>query len=46
MNGVFSIMSNPKTSWPGVACSVVWYVLRTAKAVAANTPYQGSSLSW
>ena len=45
MNEVFNIMSLPKTSWPGVDCSIVRYVLHTAKYVAANIPDQGSSLS-
>ena len=45
MNGVFNIMSRPKTSLSGVACSIVWYVIHTSKAVAANIPDQGSSLS-
>ena len=44
-NEVFSIMSRPKTSYPGVAFSVVWYMLRTEKAEAANIPDQGSYLS-
>ena len=45
MNGVFSIMSRPKTIWPGVACSLIWYVICTEKYVAANIPDQGSSSS-
>ena len=28
LNSVGRIMSRPNTSWPGVACSVVWHVLR------------------
>ena len=43
LNEVFNIMSRPKTNWPGVDYSVVWYVLRTAKDVAANISDQGSS---
>ena len=42
MNGVFNIMSRPKISWPGVAYSVLWYMLSTTKAVYANIPDQGS----
>ena len=45
MNGVFNIMSCPKTSCSGGSCRVVWYVLRAAKAVAANISDQGSSFS-
>ena len=45
MNGVFNIMRRLQNSWPGVACIVLWYVLRTAKDVAANIPDQGSSFS-
>ena len=41
MNGVFKIMSRPKTIWTGVAYSVIWYVLRTSKSVAASIPDQG-----
>ena len=44
MDGVFNIMSLPNTIWIGVACRVVWYVLRNAKDVAASIPDQGSSL--
>ena len=42
MNGVFNIMSRPKTSCPGVSCSVVWYEICTKKAISANIPDQGS----
>ena len=38
MNGVLSIISCPKTIWTGVVCNVIWYVLRTVKAVADNIP--------
>ena len=43
MNGVFKIVSCPKTIWAVVDCSVGWYVLRIAKAVASSIPDQGSS---
>ena len=43
MNGVFDIMSQTDTSWSGVACGVVLYITRTAKAVAARIPDQVSS---
>ena len=43
MNGVFSIVSPPKTSWTVVAFSVVWYMLCTSKSAATNIPDQGSS---
>ena len=34
-------MSLPKTSWPGMDCKVVCYVLRTTKCVADNIPDYG-----
>ena len=45
MNGVLTIMSRPKISWPDVGCNIVWYALHIAKYVTANIPNQGSSLS-
>ena len=45
MNDLFNIISCQKTTWLGVACRVLWYVLHTEKDVAANKPDQGSSLS-
>ena len=42
MNGVFNVVSHQKTSWPSMACSIVWYVLRTAKSVSDNITEQGS----
>ena len=45
MKGVFNIMSRPRTSWTGAACNVVWYVLCTAKSLAARILNQGTSLS-
>ena len=45
MNRLLSIMSRPNTNWYGLDCSVVWYVLPTAKYVAANISDQGSSSS-
>ena len=44
MRGVFNIMMRPSTSWPGMACNVVGYILRTSKALADIIPDQGSSL--
>ena len=38
MDGIFNIMSNPNTSWPGVDCNTVWCVLCTKKAVASSRP--------
>ena len=45
MNGVFNIMSSPKIRYPGVACSVLCYMLCTEKYVAANIPDQWSPSS-
>ena len=45
MKGWLSIKPCPKTSYPGVASSVLWYVLCTAKFVDANISDQGSSFS-
>ena len=45
MKGVFNIMSGPMTNWLGMAGIVLQYMIFTAKAVAANIPDQGSSLS-
>ena len=45
MNGVLNIMSRFKTNWYGMDCSVVWYMLITSKAVAANISDQGSCSS-
>ena len=45
MIGVFNIMLCTNKSLIGVACNVVWHRLRTARAVAAKIPDQGSSLS-
>ena len=42
--GVFKIMSRPNKSWPFMASNVVWYILLTAKSLAAIIPDQGSSL--
>ena len=44
INRVFNIMSSPNTSWPGVACSIMWYVLLITKDVAASIHYRGSNL--
>ena len=44
-NEVFTFMSHPKTIWPSMDYRLVWYVLHTAKSVAANISDQGSSLS-
>ena len=41
MKGSFNIMSCPNTSWPGMACKVVCYILITMKALAASIPEQG-----
>ena len=41
LNGVFNIISCPKTSWPGLDFSVVWYVNYATKAVADNILDQG-----
>ena len=40
-----SIVSYPKTNWPGFFCLVRWYVLRTMKAAAAKMPIHGSESS-
>ena len=45
MNGVFNIMKRHKASWIDVDFRIVWYMLRTAKVVAANIPDQGLSSS-
>ena len=45
MKGVFNIMPRPKTSWTGVDCNVVWYMLWVAKALASKIPDRGFSLS-
>ena len=45
MNMLFNIMSHPKTNWPVMDCTVVWYVLRTTKYIDADIPKQGSSSS-
>ena len=37
------IMSQPKTSWPGILPLVVWYVERTAKADAPRITIHGSA---
>ena len=40
-------MSHPNTSWSGVACNVVWNLLRIAQAVAVENDFNGSfSSSW
>ena len=41
MNGVFNIISLQRTSWYGVPCSAVWYMIRNAKAVADNVSDRG-----
>ena len=43
MNEVFNIMLCPNTSWLGVACKVVWYIISDTKGVSASIPGQGSS---
>ena len=40
---VIIIMSRLNTNWSCVACDMMWYMLRTAKAVAAKISGQGSS---
>ena len=45
MKGIFNIVSRPNTICTGVACNMVWYVLRTEKSVAARITYQVSYLS-
>ena len=45
MNGEFNIMSHPKTICPGVACSVVWCIIRNKKPISVNIPDKGSYLS-
>ena len=41
MHGVYNIKSYPKTSCLGVACIIVWCVICTTTAVAANITAQG-----
>ena len=43
--GVFNTMPYPNISWPDVVCTMVWYMLHTAKAVSSKIPDQGSSSS-
>ena len=45
MKGMFNIMLRMNTSWTGIACNMVWYVLRTAKGVSDSIPDLGSSAS-
>ena len=45
MNRVLSIMSLPKRNFSGMSCSVVWYMLRPAKSIAANISDQDLSSS-
>ena len=41
-NGVSNIMSHLDTIWPGATYNILWYVIHTAKLVAAVIPDQGS----
>ena len=45
MKGVFNIKFRLRTSWSGVACNVVCYMLCTEKAVADIIPDQRLYLS-
>ena len=41
--GVFNILSRINTNCTEMICNVIWYILCTAKAVAASIPILGST---
>ena len=41
----FNVTLRPNISWTGVTCSLVWFMIRTEKVVAARIPDQWSSSS-